>query len=421
MDEESGHPISLTLRLPSGEKRTLTVNSEDNLQHLKQRIASVASMPSSEAVRLIDSGRVLKGDELSLSALGVREGTTLHVSKQSVEPTGSSASTVPVTNARSSAGGFMPEGARELLNNPMVSAMLENPSFLQAMLQLDPRLSQMAERNPEVRQMLNDPSFLQQMTSAIRNPAIMQEMMRNHDRSLSNIESYPGGMAALSSMYQSMQQEEGALSDRPITTEESNRRFAERLGALSSTSPSTEGLNQTALPNPWAPAPATVAPSAQRAAPQDTIGPGAESLAAMLSMMGAGSNNSPASGADTALPASMPLPFFNPNPTVSGGSLGNSDPSDQFANLFSQLQGLRELESSFGSFSPFVRQTAITTPTIPEQTVPESKESAEEKFKDQLKSMEDMGFSDKPKNIKALLAAGGNTESAIIYLLETLE
>jgi ubiquilin len=80
--------------------------------------------------------------------------------------------------------------------------------------------------------------------------------MRNHDRTLSNIESIPGGMSALSSMYHSLQQEESALSDVPGTTDESNRAFAERLGVdLDQRVSSDSGPNQTALPNPWAPPP----------------------------------------------------------------------------------------------------------------------------------------------------------------------
>jgi ubiquilin len=74
------------------------------------------------------------------------------------------------------------------------------------------------------------------------------------DRALSNIEAIPGGMSALESMYGSILQEESALETRSGTTDESNRRFAEQLGANIETG---EGPNQAALPNPWAPAPAT--------------------------------------------------------------------------------------------------------------------------------------------------------------------
>ena len=36
--------------------------------------------------------------------------------------------------------------------------------------------------------MLNNPAVLRQVGEMMRNPAMMQEMMRNYDRSLSNIE-----------------------------------------------------------------------------------------------------------------------------------------------------------------------------------------------------------------------------------------
>lgn len=39
-----------------------------------------------------------------------------------------------------------------------------------------------------------------------RNPAMMQEMMRNQDRALSNLESIPGGYNALRRMYTDIQE-----------------------------------------------------------------------------------------------------------------------------------------------------------------------------------------------------------------------
>lgn len=48
-------------------------------------------------------------------------------------------------------------------------------------------------------------SFSQTMELA-RNPAMMQEMMRNQDRALSNLESIPGGYNALRRMYTDIQE-----------------------------------------------------------------------------------------------------------------------------------------------------------------------------------------------------------------------
>lgn len=47
-------------------------------------------------------------------------------------------------------------------------------------------------------------------------------------------------------------------------------------------------------------------------------------------------------------------------------------------------------------------------------------ESPETRFASQLEQLEGMGFVDKQKNISALLAAGGNVNSAIEYLLSQL-
>ena len=48
------------------------------------------------------------------------------------------------------------------------------------------------DRNPELNHMLNNPEVLRQTMEIARNPAMMQELMRNQDRAMSNLESIPG-------------------------------------------------------------------------------------------------------------------------------------------------------------------------------------------------------------------------------------
>ena len=48
------------------------------------------------------------------------------------------------------------------------------------------------DRNPELSHMLNNPEILRQTMEIARNPAMMQELMRNQDRAMSNLESIPG-------------------------------------------------------------------------------------------------------------------------------------------------------------------------------------------------------------------------------------
>ncbi|KAJ3191402.1 hypothetical protein HK101_007814 [Irineochytrium annulatum] len=458
---------------PPAERLTITVHLESTTLHaFKSEVAQLVSIPLEE-VRLVVGGRILKGDDdTPISAMDLTENCTINVARiKPAAPTPAQTVPSPSSSSRPSMSAFgLPvlrerntkeetsDGAEDMLNNPMVSAMLENPQFMQMMMQADPRLQAAAERNPEIRQMMNDPSFLRQISSAIRNPAVMQEMMRNNDRTISNIESYPGGMAALSSMYNSMQQEEAALDSRPVTTDESNRRFAERLGA--NLDRPTEGPNTAALPNPWAPQPQQQAAGTENARGSRDVGgfPG-------LGGMGANPFMMPGMPGMQGLPG-MPRPPLNPaasgqpqagmppmdigllmsllgggaGPATASGNTGvagagggaapgsaaspggAADPQRQMQDFFTQMQQLRQLEDSLAAFAPFnagaslawgagaagtpTAGAAATSPAGAAASSPAAPAvSNEERFKDQLANMHEMGFTDDAKNIKALLAA----------------
>ncbi|KAJ1565704.1 Ubiquilin-4 [Nowakowskiella sp. JEL0078] len=81
------------------------------------------------------------------------------------------------------------------------------------------------------------------------NPNLMNEVMKNQDRALSNIESIPGGMNYLKQMYTSMQEPLSHLLDSNPSTEEANRQFAQRLGVDLSNSLPANTPNDETLPN----------------------------------------------------------------------------------------------------------------------------------------------------------------------------
>lgn len=54
--------------------------------------------------------------------------------------------------------------------------------------------------------MLNNPELLRQTMELARNPSMLQELMRSHDRAMSNLESIPGGYNALTRMYRDVQE-----------------------------------------------------------------------------------------------------------------------------------------------------------------------------------------------------------------------
>ncbi|XP_029437823.1 ubiquilin-4 isoform X2 [Rhinatrema bivittatum] len=169
-----------------------------------------------------------------------------------------------------------PEMLSQIMENPLVQSMMSSPDLMRQMIMANPQMQQLMERNPEISHMLNNPELMRQTMELARNPAMMQEMMRNQDRALSNLESIPGGYNALRRMYTDIQEPmfsaareqfgsnpfsslpgntDGSAS-QPLRTE--NREpLPNPWGPSSPTSqgqaPSTEGSTAAAVPNPPAP------------------------------------------------------------------------------------------------------------------------------------------------------------------------
>lgn len=83
-----------------------------------------------------------------------------------------------------------------------------------------------------------------------RNPSMLQELMRSHDRALSNLESIPGGYSALRRMYRDIQE--------PMLAAATNGRnpFAALVENSNSSNQDTQNPqqgqeNRDPLPNPW--------------------------------------------------------------------------------------------------------------------------------------------------------------------------
>lgn len=94
-----------------------------------------------------------------------------------------------------------PEMVRQMMENPMVQSLMSNPDYVRTLLTSNPQMQELMERNPEISHMLNSPDLLRQTMEMVRNPAMLQELMRTQDRALSNLESIPGGYNALRRMY----------------------------------------------------------------------------------------------------------------------------------------------------------------------------------------------------------------------------
>ncbi|XP_043117501.1 LOW QUALITY PROTEIN: ubiquilin-4-like [Puntigrus tetrazona] len=143
-----------------------------------------------------------------------------------------------------------PEMLSQIMENPLVQSMMSNPDLMRQMIVANPQMQQLMERNPEISHMLNNPELMRQTMELARNPAMMQEMMRNQDRALSNLESIPGGYNALRRMYTDIQEPMFSAAREQF----GNNPFSALGGnADNSGTPPSRTENREPLPNPWGP------------------------------------------------------------------------------------------------------------------------------------------------------------------------
>uniref|UniRef100_H2ZWU0 Ubiquilin 1 n=1 Tax=Latimeria chalumnae TaxID=7897 RepID=H2ZWU0_LATCH len=142
-----------------------------------------------------------------------------------------------------------PEMMAQIMENPFVQSMLSNPDLMRQLIMANPQMQQLIQRNPEISHMLNNPDIMRQTLELARNPAMMQEMMRNQDRALSNLESIPGGYNALRRMYTDIQEPMLNAAQEQF----GGNPFASLVNNSSGGNQPSRTENRDPLPNPWAP------------------------------------------------------------------------------------------------------------------------------------------------------------------------
>lgn len=140
-----------------------------------------------------------------------------------------------------------PDLLRQVLDNPLVQRLMNDPENMRTLITSNPQMQELIDRNPEINHMLNNPDLLRQTMELARNPSMLQELMRSHDRAISNLESIPGGYNALQRMYRDIQ--EPMLS---AATEQFGRNpFTSLIDNTNTSNPQQGTENREPLPNPW--------------------------------------------------------------------------------------------------------------------------------------------------------------------------
>uniref|UniRef100_A0A670ICW6 Ubiquilin 1 n=1 Tax=Podarcis muralis TaxID=64176 RepID=A0A670ICW6_PODMU len=141
----------------------------------------------------------------------------------------------------------------EVMQHPFVQNLFGDTEQVRQMIMSVPQMQQLAEQNPEINHILNNSEFLREMIDVATSPAVMDEIIRNHDRALSNLESIPGGYSALQQLYNDIE----APMLNAVQAQFQGNTFApsENKPPSGGISPLARTENREPLPNPWAPQP----------------------------------------------------------------------------------------------------------------------------------------------------------------------
>ncbi|PZC85262.1 hypothetical protein B5X24_HaOG202447 [Helicoverpa armigera] len=268
--------ITITVKTPK-EKQQVEIDEDADVKKLKE-VLSPKFSAEPEQLCLIFAGKILN-DADSLKQHNIKDGLTVHlVIKTPPRPEPEGATRRPPADVGAtpfglnSLGGlagleslglgqstFMdlqarmqqellsnPDMLRQVLDNPLVQQMMNDPENMRTLITSNPQMQDLMARNPEISHMLNNPELLRQTMELARNPAMLQELMRSHDRALSNLESIPGGYNALQRMYRDIQ--EPMLN---VASSMAGNPFSGLVDNSDGTNPQQGAENRQPLPNPW--------------------------------------------------------------------------------------------------------------------------------------------------------------------------
>lgn len=101
--------------------------------------------------------------------------------------------------------GMDPAAGAALLESPMMQSLLSNPELMRTIMETNPQMRALMDSNPELARMMRDPQVLRQAMDMMRSPGLRQEMMRNNDLAMANLELHPEGFSALQRMLTEVQ------------------------------------------------------------------------------------------------------------------------------------------------------------------------------------------------------------------------
>ncbi|KAJ2542252.1 hypothetical protein GGF49_003053 [Coemansia sp. RSA 1853] len=310
----------------------------------------------------------------------------------------------------------------ETMGNQARQMFLSNPQLAQNMMMANPQMREAMENNPELRQMMNDPEIMQQSLNAAQNPRLMQEVQRNNDRVLSNLETSPGGFAHIRRMYHNIQEPlaQAAESSTRYSLDELNRRRAKVMGV---TKPDKSRVNTTPLPNPWARRPSQLAgrPGFDVRNPLamvDQVSRNTDRLARLN--LSASQSTSPRrsqlSGDDPLSLMQLQRQLGTLPSLVSAAHEPQGNTGRAAAGGSSQSPTSPRAISAMSIVNPAYAHNSSPQMQSPAMLSDSERSQFSERYRDELDQLEDMGFPDREKNLRALIACQGDLSEAVVRI-----
>ncbi|KAF7714565.1 Uncharacterized protein PECH_006115 [Penicillium ucsense] len=449
-------PITFTIKSSTDAKFTLSLPLSTPVSKLKEKLASsdYADTPA-ERQRLIYSGRVMK-DSDTLEAYKIKDGHTIHLVKSAASNQQHSATGAPsnpaasgpnnpattqpaaaagvptnlaagtgnnplagLTGARYAgfaqlpgAGLFGPDGGMgpppdseamlSMLENPQIQSQineaLQNPAMIDLMIQQNPMLRDMG---PMARELMQRPAFRQMLTdpASIRQMMQMQRAMGMGGGGLGGGESaFPApGVTNTTEGTQNNQQQNtppNPFGQMPNPMMGGNP-FAALFGGQGLGQPPTTGGNPS----------------------ETATGNRGDSAQSTTSASG---TSDPAAG-------SAQNPFASLlNPALFGNAgQGGINPFDPQQNPFlrdpalmsQMMQGMGGQSAGEGAAGANPLAALLQGGAGFGTSQPPDNRPPEERYADQLRQLNDMGFFEFERNIEALRRSGGSVQGAVEYLL----
>ncbi|XXH05423.1 hypothetical protein Hte_011850 [Hypoxylon texense] len=448
--------ITFKVKTSGDKQHTISMTETATVADLKNKLsgADFEDIPI-ERQRLIYSGRVMKNEE-PLSTYKIKNGNTVHLVKSAAsnpkpaQASSSASSSTPsapqiptnmaagtannplagLTGARyagltnlPSADMFGPDGGMvgsmmdedqlvNMLNNPNVAQqmneMMNNDQFIDMMINSNPML----RNNPNAREIVRSPLFRHMMTNpeALRSAARLQRAMGGRQASQNAFpmpgvtDNTPGGDAAPASN-PSGNNESASQGGAPVNPFDpsvwGNIQVPGAAGGNAAANPFGAFFNPFTMGQPGQGANASGAPPAAGGAQTES------------------DNTTTSAGANTQSPSSPPPnPFAslfgggNPFGGLGGAGAGAGAGGNAAANPFGGMppmspEALQQMVQMLGMNSP------TGSPAPPDNRPPE------ERYAEQLRQLNDMGFYDFDRNVAALRRSGGSVQGAIEYLLSS--